>query len=132
MKRIVTWALALTFTLGLYAPGVARAHVAQINTSLTMSVSDRMPNEGQRVTFRGQLKSPNRRCVRNQEIQIMRRRTVFATTQTDSRGRYSVTRRVTRSGRYRARFNGFGPFGPHPHSHSCAPSHSNSIWIRTR
>jgi hypothetical protein len=130
VKRIVTWAIALTFTLGLYAPGVARAHVAEINTRLSMFVSDATPNDGQSVVFRGALKSKNRRCFRNQQIQILRNGSVFKTTRTNNRGRYRVAKKVTQSGRYRARFNGFGPFGTHPHSHTCKPSQSSQIRIR--
>jgi len=132
VKRIVVWALALTVTLGLYAPGVAEAHVKEIPTRLTLEVSDRTPKRGEKVIFRGALKSKNRRCFRNRQIEILRNGNVFATAQTNDRGRYRVAKRVTRSGRYKARFNGYGPFGTHPHNHSCAPSHSNSIWIRTR
>jgi hypothetical protein len=132
VKRIVTWALALTFTLGLYAPGIAQAHVKVFPTTVTLKASDTRVEKGQRVTFSGALKADNRRCRKNKPVQITRNGNAFARTQTNNRGKYSVTKKVRKSGRYRANFGGFGPFGTHPHSHSCAPDHSRSVWVRTQ
>ena len=128
MKRIVTCALAMTLLLGLYAPA-AEAHVKVINTRIRFNVSDTRVDRGQVVIFRGALKSPNRRCIRNKTIKITRNRTHFARTVTNTRGKYRIAKKVRRPGKYRAVFEGF-QFGVHPHSHTCAAVSSGPIRIR--
>ena len=128
MKRIVTWALALTLALGLFSPGVAQAHIKDINTRITIKASDTRISRGQRVTFSGALKAPNRRCIRSKRVTISRRGTVVARARTDNRGKYAVRKALRRGGRYRVTFGGF-VFGVHPHVHTCEPS-ADSVRIR--
>lgn len=129
MKRIGTWALALTLTLGLVAPGVAQAHVKTINTRVTMRVSDATITKGQRVTFSGVLKAKNRRCFRGKTVSITRKGRVIASTTANNRGKYAVSKKLRKGGRYRATYGGF-QFGVHPHSHTCSASSSGVVRIR--
>ena len=128
MKRIVTWALALTLALGFFAPGAANAHVKTFRTRVKFTVSDASVSDGQRVTFSGSLKARNRKCVRSKTITIKRRARVVATVTTNRRGKYSVSKRVRRGGPYRAVYSGYS-FGAHPHSHLCRSRTSRTVRI---
>ena len=129
MKRIVTWALAATLTLGLFAPGVAQAHVKVFNTRLTVKANDTRIDRGQRVTFSGALKGGSRKCFRAKTVTIRRGNRAIASTTTNSRGKYRVSKKVRKGGRYRATYGGF-VFGAHPHNHTCTSSRSKVVRIR--
>ena len=131
MKRIAIGALALTITLGLFAPGIAQAHVRVYDTDLTLRVSDRRVDRGDFVVFSGTLSSARRRCYAHQTVQITRNGVVIATTTTDKDGQYSIALRLRRGGRYQAIFTG-DQFGTHPHNHICAADSSRRIRIRVR
>ena len=121
--------LLTLLTLGMFAPGIAQAHVKVINTRLSMQVSDAKISKGQRVTFSGALKSKNRRCFRGKTVSITRRGRVIASDTTNRRGRYSVSKKIRKAGPYRAVFTGF-TFGTHPHNHTCSSSSSSITRIR--
>jgi len=129
VKRIAIWALALTLTLGLFAPGIAQAHVRVFPTDTTLATSARRVSAGTKVTFSGRILVGKKKCKARKEIQITRNRKRFAVTTTNGRGKFSITKRVRKPGRYRAVYEGF-TFGAHPHNHICSSSSSKAVRIR--
>ena len=129
MKRIAIWALALTLTLSLFAPGIAQAHTRVFPTDTTLATSAKRVSAGTKVTFSGRIIVGKKKCKARKEIQITRNRKRFATVTTNGRGKFSITKRVRKAGRYRAVYAGFA-FGAHPHSHICSASSSNTVRIR--
>jgi hypothetical protein len=132
VKRIAVWTLAFTLVFGLVGPGMAQAAVKQINVRVTLKVSATNVQQGQRVTFSGVVKSPNRkRCMANRVVKVTRNGKHFGRATTGPRGRYSFTKRVRFQGRYRAVVRPFR-FGTHPNRKICKLATSKRILIRVR
>ena len=129
VKKTLTIVLAATVLFVLTAGGPAQAHTRTASTKLTISVSDSTPDQGEKVTFSGQLKSKWKACKKNQKVHLYRGQKRVETTTTSSSGGYSFDKRIRSNSNWTVKYEG-RRFGKHPHVHRCKPSKSETIRIR--
>ena len=129
-SRILVAGMTLVLTVGL--TGLANAHTEAFPTSITMKVSPTPPVEkGTAVTFSGKLSSDRAGCVKQSTVNLIKVGTGdVATTTTNNRGRYSFTRHVRATARWKVRFPGKVLDAVHPHNHTCDASTSSRVRVR--
>lgn len=129
MKKTITIALAATMLFVLTAGAPAQAHQRQASTKLTISVSDSTPDQRDKVTFSGQLKSKWKACKKYQKVYLYRGKKRLEITTTSRSGRYSFDKHIRSNSNWTVKYKG-RRFGKHPHVHRCKPSKSETIRIR--
>jgi hypothetical protein len=130
VKKIVTIGLATTMLLALSGASPAQAHDRLVPTSLTIKVSDRSVDRGDKVTFRGKLRSDWKKCRANSKVKLVRNQQVVATKTTKPNGSYAFRRNITSTANWRVRFPGKKVNVVHPHNHRCLSSQSRSVRVR--
>lgn len=128
-RPALAWGLSAALALGV--SGIAAAHTATFDTSLTIR---RSPTgtvaPGTTVVFKGKLRSDVDRCVRNSKVALVRVGVgVVTKTRTDGSGRYRFEQVVNETARWRTRFKGKVLTAEHPHNHTCAASKSKTIRV---
>jgi hypothetical protein len=129
VKKIVTIGLATTMLLALSA-APAQAHDRLEPTRLTIKVSDKSVDKGDKVTFQGKLKSDWKKCRANSKVKLVRKQKVVATTMTSPNGSFKFRKKVKSTATYRVKFSGKKVNVVHPHNHRCLSSQSKSVKVR--
>lgn len=132
MKLKAILALLLSGTVLLGGPiDAAVAHTFSDRTRLTLEVSDRHVDRGDRVVFSGRLKAEHAVCRNHRVVKLYRDGQKVDQTQTNSNGSYQFKRNVFRTARWQVRFGGYVE-GTHPHSHTCRQSESKRVKVFVR
>lgn len=127
MKRSIR-VLAVAMTSVFFLGSVADAHVRIEPTRLTLRVSDRRVDKGDKVVFTGHLKSAWNKCYAFQPVKLIRNGVVRASRKTNSTGIVKFIRHLRHSGYWHLKYRG-RRWGLHPHRHVCRPSASNIVHI---
>lgn len=111
---------------------IAEAHTATFATHLSIS---RSPSgtvaPGTRVTFSGKLSSGNHACEVNSKVTLIKiGQGAVGSDRTNAKGRYSITKKVSKTARWRTKFAGKVLSATHPHNHTCGASASSRIRVR--
>ena len=130
MSRIVKQALAASLALTLFLSGTSLA-ATTYPTSITMRVNHKTINRGQRVVFRGNLRSTFIKCRKHRPVTLYRNGRAVATKKTTAAGAYRFTRRPSKTRRWQVRFAG-RTGGTHPNQYICKASRSRRIKVRVR
>lgn len=133
MKRIGRSIVpVLMFAMVASTSSPASAHTEAFPTSLTISVSPAPPvSPGTEMTFSGRLKSDRDACKKASTVNLVKVGVgTVSTTTTDNRGRYSFSKKVRATNRWKVRFSGKVLNAVHPHNHTCEASSSESIRVR--
>jgi hypothetical protein len=129
VKKIVTIGLATTMLLAL-SGAPAQAHDRLEPTRVTIKVSDKSVDRGDKVTFKGKLKSDWKKCRANSKVKLVRNQQVVATKMTSPNGSYKFRKKVTSTANWRVKFSGKKINVVHPHNHRCLSSQSKSVRVR--
>jgi hypothetical protein len=130
VKKIVTIGLATTMLLALSGASPVQAHDRIENTSLTIKVSDKSVDKGDKVTFRGKLRSDWKKCRANSKVKLVRGSKVVASKMTTANGSYKFSKKITKTANWRVKFSGKKVNVVHPHNHRCLASQSKSVRVR--
>ena len=130
MKKIVTTGLATIMLFALSGIGPAQAHDRIEPTSLTIKVSDKSVDKGDKVTFKGKLKSDWKKCRANSKVKLVKGSKVVASKTTSANGSYSFKQKIKKTANWRVKFSGKKVNVTHPHNHRCLGSQSKSIRVR--
>ena len=123
--------LALVVVLAVEGTALAASYTEPTRLSLGRRPTG-LVDPGTKIRFFGRLNSPRPACERNKVIALIRvGRGVVALTRTNSLGRYRFQRRVSRTSRFRTRFQGTAR-GVHPNIKVCLASTSRTITVRVR
>lgn len=131
MKRAFTSFLAALLLLGMLGSSPVAAHERIEQTRISIRASRTHIDEGDRVRFRGRLKSDWKRCFRRQTVTLFKGDTPVVSKKTTRTGRYRFTRSPKNTRLWHVEYAG-RRFGPHPHVHRCLASSSRSIRVTVR
>lgn len=128
MKPIVTIALAMTMLFALTASSPVAAHERTEKTRISIRPKAKTIDDGDKVTFKGKLKSDWDKCFAHQEVTLYKENTPVLTKETSSSGSYSFGRSPGNTHTWTVRYAGRS-FGIHPHVHVCLSSKSKDSVI---
>jgi hypothetical protein len=131
MKKIVTIGLAVTMLFALTASGPASAHQRTERTRISIRPKAKTIDAGQKVMFRGRLKSDWTKCFRFRTVSLYKEGQLILSKKTTRTGRYSFTRRPRNTHTWFVVFAGRS-WGNHPHVHRCLASRSRGSVITVR
>lgn len=131
MKKTITIALAVTMLFALTASGPASAHQRTEKTRISIRPKARTIDAGDKVTFRGRLKSDWRKCFAHRTVTLFKEGQAIVSKKTTRSGSYSFTRRPRNTHTWYVAFAG-KRFGTHPHVHRCLASRSRDSVITVR
>jgi hypothetical protein len=122
--------LAATLVLTLLLSGSALA-VTTYTTSLTIKASSTSIHKGQKVVFKGKLKSSFAKCRKFSDVTLYRKGVAVATKTTNKKGAYKFVQHPKKTGTYQVKFAG-KTGGVHPSQWACKASKSKKIQVRVR
>ncbi len=131
MKVTLARIMAVSMLLVALAAAPAEAHTRTASTSLTLKVSDTRVDRGDRVIFRGKLRSGWKKCRARQTVTLYRGNRAVQSKMTNRKGRYKFARSVKKTKVWRVRYAGRA-WGVHPHDHQCLASSSRGVRVRVR
>ena len=128
MKKTITIGLAVTMLFALTASSPVAAHERTATTRISIRPKAKTIDEGDRVKFRGKLKSEWEKCFAHQTVTLYKGGTPILSKTTSSTGSYRFTRRPKNTNTWTVRYAGRS-FGTHPHVHRCLSSQSKDSVI---
>ena len=112
--------------------GVALANFTAPTSLSIARTPTGMVSAGTEVNFHGKLSSGHHSCVDSETIHLFRVKPgadkMVGTDVTNDRGKYSIDRKVFKTGKYYTRYNG-KTTGVHPNRHICLASRSDSLKV---
>jgi hypothetical protein len=128
--RLRILAVALGGVLLLSEPAeVAIAHEFDAPSTITLQASKNRVKKKKRVTFSGQVNSPEAECRGGRQVTLVGFKVKSTTTAAD--GSFSIRLRPGRTSRWVAMVNGTAS-GIHPHRHVCGGDVSNAVQVKVR
>lgn len=131
MKKTLTTIIAATMLVSTLGAAPAQAHERTARTRVTIRVNKNVVDQGERVRFRGKLKSGWTKCSRHRRVTLYRGQTAVASRLTNRNGSYTFTRTIRATKTWRVKFAGRS-WGTHPHVHRCLASSSRGVRVRVR
>lgn len=128
MSRIAKQVLAASLALTLLLSGTSLA-ATTYPTSLGFKASDHSITKGQKVVFKGKLKSPFAKCKKFSTVKLYRNGQVVGTKTTSSTGKYKFVKHPKKTRTWQVRFGG-KTGGVHPNQFACAKSRSKKIKVK--
>ncbi|MGH2540256.1 MAG: hypothetical protein ACRDGK_07025 [Actinomycetota bacterium] len=130
MKKIVMSLATATLLIGSVGSGPASAHQRTEPTRLSIHVNTKNIDAGEKVKFKGRLKSDWHRCVKFKKVSLFKGTKKVLTKETTRSGRYRFSRSPKNTNEWHVEFAGKRLRGAHPHVHRCLSSESKSIRVR--
>jgi len=128
--RLRFLAVALGGVLLLSEPAeIAVAHEFDAASTISLSASKNRVKKKKRVTFSGQVSSPQSDCLGGRQVTLVGNK--VKSTTTGANGAWSIRLRPGRTSRWVAMVTGTAS-GVHPHRHVCGGDISNSVRVRVK
>ncbi|MGH2656331.1 MAG: hypothetical protein ACRDIZ_06510 [Actinomycetota bacterium] len=128
--RLRFLALAVAGLLLFIEPAeVAIAHEFDAPSTISLQASKNRVKKRKKVTFSGQVNSPQADCRGGRQVTIVGQK--VKSTTTDADGSFRVRIRIGRTSRWVAFVNGTAS-GVHPHRHVCGGDVSNAVQVKVK
>jgi hypothetical protein len=124
--------IAIVTSLIFVAPGLAEAHVATFNTTVTLRASDTNIRRGDTVRFTAKVTSPKKKCFQNRLVILLRNGDRVQAKRTSDNGVAVFTVTPDRTADWKARVKAFVFNARHRHLHKCKGDTSNTIRVKVR
>jgi hypothetical protein len=131
MKGTVARTLAVVMLLVALGSAPAQGHERTEPTRITIKASQKAVDSGEKVRFRGKLKSDWSKCFSWQKVSLFKGNKKVATKKTQKSGSYQFTVKPKATKTWKVKYKGRN-WGTHPHTHVCLGSSSKGIKVRVR
>ena len=128
MSRIVKQVLAASLALTLLLSGTSLA-ATTYPTSIALKVNDKTITQGQKVVFKGHLKSQLKKCKKHRTVTLYRNGHAVGAKKTTATGDFKFAKKPSKTRTWQVKFAG-RTGGTHPNQYVCKASKSKKIQVK--